>query len=75
MRIDGSTLVKEDQDTFTLITQGESELVLKARDAEGENSDWVGDIRHHSEDFSAWHQAATSQMEILSPSKKVVATL
>ena len=75
MRIDGSSLVSQGQDTFTLTTQGEAELELEAGEGEGENTDWVGDIRHHIEDFSAWHQAATSQMEILSPSKKVAAAL
>ena len=73
VRIDGSTLVSqgEGEDTFTVHTEGEAELELEADEGEGDNTDWVRDIREHRLDFSNWHQAATRQMEILSPSRKV----
>ena len=66
-------MVSLGEDTFTVQTEGEGELELAAVDGEGEgdNTDWVRDIRDHRQDFNDWHQAATSQMEILSPSKKV----
>ena len=71
MRIDGTSVVSQGENTFTLQTQGEEELELVAGEGEGENTDWIGDIEDHRQDFTDWHQAATSQMEILSPSKKV----
>ena len=73
VRIDGSTLVSqgEGEDTFTVQTEGEAELELEAGEGEGDNTDWVRDIREHRLDFSNWHQAATRQMEILSPGRKV----
>ena len=69
VRIDGSTQVRQGEETFTLQTEGQAELELGA--AESDEADWVGDIRDHRQDFTDWHQAATSQMEILSPSRKV----
>ena len=69
VRIDGSTQVRQGEETFTLQTEGQAELELGA--AEDDEADWVGDIRDHRQDFTDWHQAATSQMEILSPSNKV----
>ena len=74
MRIDGTSVVSQGENTFTLQTQGEEELELVAGEGEGENTDWIGDIEDHRQDFTDWHQAATSQMEILSPSKKVGGT-
>ena len=71
VRIDGSTMVIQREDTFTIQTEGEEDLELGAGEGEVDNTDWVRDIRDHRQDFTDWHQAATSQMEILSPSKKV----
>ena len=71
MRIDGSTRVIQGEETFTVQTEGEAELELAVAAEDGENAAWVGDIREHMEDWQGWHQAATSQMEILSPSRKV----
>ena len=71
VRIDGSTRVIQGEETFTVQTEGEAELELAVAAEDGENAAWVGDIREHMEDWQGWHQAATSQMEILSPSSKV----
>ena len=71
VRIDGSTRVIQGEETFTVHTEGEAELELAVAAEDGEKADWVGDIREQREDWLGWHQAATSQMEILSPSRKV----
>ena len=71
LRIDGSTRVVQGEETFTVQTEGEAELELAVAAGDGEMADWVGDIREHREDWQGWHQAATRQMEILSPGRKV----
>ena len=71
MRIDGSTRVIQGEETFTVHTEGEADLELAVAAEDGEKADWVGDIQEQREDWLGWHQAATSQMEILSPSRKV----
>ena len=71
MRIDGSTRVIQGEETFTVHTEGEADLELAVAAEDGEKADWVGDIQEQREDWLGWHQAATSQMEILSPSRRV----
>ena len=69
--MDSGSVVRpgETINTITIHNQGQTDIELTTGD--GEETDWIRDIRNHIQDCGDWHQAAPGQMEILSPSRKV----
>ena len=52
-----------------IIIQNPNTEVIELRPGEGETSHWMRDILHHIKDSEDWQKAATSPMDVLSPSK------
>ena len=75
LTVDSGSVVRrgENTNTFTIHNQGQTDIELTTGD--GEETDWIRDIRNHIQDCGDWHQAAPGQMEILSPSKVSGGTL
>ena len=66
--VDRSSVARQEEDTIIIQTLDQT---LELRPGEGEPSHWMKDIVDHIKDSEDWQKAATSEMDILSPSKEV----
>ena len=65
--VDRASVVREEEGN--VIIQNPNTEVIELRPEEGETSHWMRDILHHIKDSEDWQKAATSPMDVLSPSK------
>ena len=65
--VDRASVVREEEGN--IIIQNPNTEVIELRPGEGETSHWMRDILHHIKDSEDWQKAASSPMDVLSPSK------